>query len=46
LREADLTQSLLPRHHNVLRAMGVISTRLSTDNWCLVGGMMVLIACA
>jgi hypothetical protein len=45
LREIDLTQSLLPRHHNVLRAIGAISTHVSTDSWCLVGGMMVLIAC-
>src|ERR1035437_7842595 len=27
-----------------LRALGVISTHLGTDTWCLVGGMMVLIA--
>jgi hypothetical protein len=44
LREIDLSGSLLPRHHGVLRALGAISTRLGTDSWCLVGGMMVLIA--
>lgn len=28
----------------MLRALSSISANLSTDNWCLVGGMMVLIA--
>ena len=45
MHEIDLTQSLLPRHHGVLRAIGAISAHVSTDGWCLVGGMMVLIAC-
>jgi hypothetical protein len=44
MREVDLTQDLLPRHKASLRGLEILSRRVSSDNWCLVGGMMVLTA--
>ena len=42
--EVDLRADLLPRHREVLRALGHLSTRVETDTWCLVGGLMVVVA--
>ena len=44
MREIDLTEDLLPRHAAALRALQIVSTKVSVDNWCLVGGLMVLTA--
>jgi hypothetical protein len=42
--DVDLSVDLLPRHHPLLRALGLLSLRVPTNEWCLVGGLMVLIA--
>lgn len=34
----------LPRHRHSLRAIGLVTKALPLERWCLVGGMMVLIA--
>lgn len=44
MREIDLTEDLLPRHSAALRALQIVSTKVSVGNWCLVGGLMVLTA--
>jgi len=44
MREIDLTQDLLPRHKASLRALQILSRKVPSENWCLVGGMMVLAA--
>ncbi len=44
MREIDLTLDLLPRHEASLRGLQILSMRVPTENWCLVGGMMVLVA--
>jgi hypothetical protein len=42
--EVDVSQDILPRHHGVLHALHLLSVVVPTDTWCLVGGMMVVIA--
>lgn len=44
LREVDVSAELLPRHHEVMRCLGLLTRVVNTDLWCLVGGMMVLVA--
>lgn len=44
--EVDLRGHVLPRHHSVLGALAHIGNRIDPSKWCLVGGMMVLIALA
>jgi hypothetical protein len=44
MREVDLSHDLNARHREVLRAMGHISKTIGVDDWCLVGGLMVLVA--
>jgi hypothetical protein len=44
VRELDLSQDLLPAHHEVLRCFGLLSRAIGTDGWCIVGGLMVLAA--
>ncbi len=42
--DVDLTTDLLSRQRDVLRALQLLSIQLPADRWCVVGGMMVLIA--
>lgn len=42
--DVDLTTDLLSRQRDVLRALQLLSIQLPSDRWCVVGGMMVLIA--
>jgi hypothetical protein len=44
LRELDLSADLRPAHHEVLRSFGLLSRAIGPQNWCIVGGMMVLAA--
>jgi hypothetical protein len=44
LPEIDVTEDLLPRHRPVLRALAHVSARVDPDKWCLVGGLMVMVA--
>jgi len=44
MREIDLRADLLPRHHEALRALSLLSGQAPADQWCVVGGLMVLIA--
>ncbi|HUF33379.1 MAG TPA: hypothetical protein VMN58_09260 [Acidimicrobiales bacterium] len=44
MREVDISDQLLPQHHEVMRCLGLLGRRIDTDLWCLVGGMMVLVA--
>ncbi len=34
----------MPTHHGVLRCFGLLSRAIGPDDWCIVGGMMVLAA--
>jgi hypothetical protein len=43
VREVDISDQLLPQHHEVMRCLGLLAQRIDTDLWCLVGGMMVLV---
>lgn len=42
--DVDLTADLLERQRDVLRALQLLSIQLPSDRWCVVGGMMVLVA--
>lgn len=42
--EVDLSLDLLPRHRPALRTLAQLGRSIGTDDWCLVGGMMVLVA--
>lgn len=42
--EVDLSRDLMPRHRDALRALGLLARKVPIDEWCLVGGMMVLVA--
>lgn len=42
--EADLGDSVLPQHQQVLRGLGSLAAIVDPDKWCVVGGLMVLIA--
>lgn len=44
MREVDVSAALLPRQHEVMRCLGLLGRVVNTDLWCLVGGMMVLVA--
>ncbi len=44
MREVDISDQLLPQHHQVMRCLGLLGRLVDTDKWCLVGGMMVLVA--
>jgi len=44
VREIDISDRLLPRQHDVLRCLGLLATQLNPDRWCLVGGLVVLVA--
>ena len=44
MREVDIATDLHPRHHGVMRALGLLSNSIPIEGWCLVGGMMVLVA--
>jgi len=44
--EIDLRGRLLSRHHAVLRTLNHLGRRIDQSGWCLVGGMMVLVALA
>src|SRR4051794_31505547 len=39
----DLSGLILTRHHSVFRCLGLLSLRVPIENWCVVGGLMVLI---
>lgn len=43
MREVDISDQLLPQHHELMRCLGLLAHRIDTDLWCLVGGMMVLV---
>lgn len=43
MREVDVSVGLAPRHHEVMRCLGLLTRGVHTDLWCLVGGMMVLV---
>lgn len=43
MRDIDISAQLLPRHHEVMRCLALLSKRINTDLWCLVGGLMVLV---
>lgn len=43
MREVDITADLLPRHHELMRCLGLLSRVVNTNLWCLVGGLMVLV---
>jgi hypothetical protein len=43
VREVDVSSELLPRHHEVMRCLGLLGRVVKPDLWCLVGGMMVLV---
>lgn len=43
MREVDISAGLAPRHHEVMRCLGLLTRVVNTDLWCLVGGMMVLV---
>lgn len=42
--QVDLRGDLLPRHRGALRALQLVGSHLNPEQWCLVGGMMVLVA--
>jgi hypothetical protein len=42
--DVDLSQDLAPKHREVLRALSILSKTFGTEQWCLVGGLMVLVA--
>ncbi len=44
VREVDLSTDLLPRHREVFRLLGLLGRAIPADRWCLVGGLMVLVA--
>jgi hypothetical protein len=44
VHDVDLSGDLLPRHRDTLRAIGLLSLSLPRGDWCLVGGLMVMIA--
>ena len=44
MREVDLSDDLLPRHREVFRLLGLLGRTVRSDRWCLVGGLMVLVA--
>jgi hypothetical protein len=44
VHEVDLTKDLLKRQIASLRALRLLSQRIDNERWCVVGGMMVLIA--
>lgn len=44
MREVDLSADLRPRHRDTLRALGLLAGTVPIDQWCLVGGLMVLVA--
>lgn len=43
MREVDVSADLLPRHHELMRCLGLIARVVGASGWCLVGGLMVLI---
>ena len=38
-----MSADLLPRHHELMRCLGLIGRLVGASGWCLVGGLMVLI---
>jgi hypothetical protein len=44
MREVDVSSDLRPRHRETLRALGLLAGTVPIEDWCLVGGMMVLVA--
>ncbi len=44
MREVDISVGLLPQHQGVMRCLHLLSKTIETENWCLVGGLMVLVA--
>jgi hypothetical protein len=44
VRDIDLSGDLRPRHRETLRALGLLAGTVPIEEWCLVGGMMVLVA--
>ena len=44
MREIDLSADLLPRHRLALRDLTLLAQQVPPERWCLVGGLMVLIA--
>ena len=43
MREVDISVDLLPRHHEVMRCLGLLGRALDPELWCVVGGIMVLV---
>ena len=43
MREVDVSLDLLPRHHEVMRCLGLLTRALDPELWCVVGGLMVLV---
>ncbi|MEI7619626.1 MAG: hypothetical protein WCK14_13495 [Actinomycetota bacterium] len=43
MREIDISDQLLPRHHEVMRCLRLLAQQVDTSQWCLVGGLMVLV---
>jgi len=44
--EIDIQELISPSHHESLWAMAQLGTRINPDSWCLVGGLMVVVALA
>jgi hypothetical protein len=44
MREVDLSGDLWRRHRETLRALGLLAGTVPIEEWCLVGGLMVLVA--
>lgn len=42
--DVDLGNTLLPKHQQVLHSLGVLANIVDPNKWCVVGGLMVLIA--
>jgi len=43
VREVDVSVDLTPRHHEVMRCLGLLARALDPELWCVVGGIMVLV---